>query len=118
MISFFRMKIDLIGQLILIVSILLLAWMESGIGWTHTLLIVLALWQVVSALHLIIVYQYARKINFIKAMLVLICSLPLWMQLVGDLAYIPVGGVLIWYFGQTIWDARLISRRPRSFWDL
>ncbi len=118
MISDTRMKTDLLGQLIIIVSILLLLAFERQIAWTNYLLIVLALWQVVSAIHLIAVYQYIRKINFIRTMLVLALSLPVWIHLIGYFAYLPVAGVLIWYFVQTVRDTRIVLRRPRSFWDL
>lgn len=118
MIGKFRMKIDFIGQVILIAAVLLMLYFESGMGWTNTLLIFLAIWQVLSAIHLLLIYQYVKRVNFLKAMLVVLISLPVWINLVGLYAYVPVGGILIWYFIQTILETRIVYRRPRSFWDL
>ena len=118
MISKFRIKSDLVGQVILIVGIFLFAIFESGIIWTNSLLIVLAIWQILSALHLLFAYKYVKKLNFLKTILVLILSLPVWIHLVGALAYVPVGGILLWYFFQTANDLVIINNRPRSFWDL
>lgn len=106
------------GQVAIISGIFLLAVFESGISWTNALLVILAIWQVISALHLFLVYKYVKKLNFLKTMLVLLLSLPVWIHLVGLWAYLPVGGVLIWYFIQTAKDLKIINQRPRSFWDL
>ena len=118
MISTFRMKTDLIGQILLITAILLLAVLQSNIAWTNAFIIILGCWQILSAIHLLIVYRHVKRINFLKAFLVLVVSLPLWIKLIGQFAYLPVAGVLIWYFIQTIYETRIILRRPRSFWDL
>jgi len=118
MISKFRIKIDLVGQVILIVGIFLFVIFESSIIWTNSLLILLAIWQILSALHLLYAYKYVKKLNFLKTMLVLILSLPVWIHLIGNFAYIPVGGILLWYFLQTTNDMIIVRNRPRSFWDL
>lgn len=118
MISTFRMKLDLIGQILLISAAILFLILESSIRWTNTFIIILGIWQIVSAIHLLVVYRHIKRINFLKAFLVLVLSLPLWINFVGTLAYLPVAGVLIWYFVQTIYETRIVLRRPRSFWDL
>lgn len=118
MISKFRMKIDLLGQVILVIAVLLLAFFKSGFTWTNTLLGTLALWQIASAIHLLLVYRHIKKIPFLKTMFVLLISLPIWINFVGMLAYIPVVGVIIWYLLQTIFETRIVYRRPRYFWDL
>lgn len=118
MITVFRMKVDLLGQAILIVAILLFLLLESSLKWTNTLLILLGIWQVVSAVHLLIIYQHVKKINFLKSMLVLLVSLPIWIKLIGLLAYVPVVGILAWYFYQTARETKIVYNRPRSFWDL
>ena len=118
MISKFRIKIDLAGQIILIVGIFLLVIFESGVIWTNSFLTILAIWQILSALHLLYAYKYVKKLNFLKTMLVLILSLPVWIHVVGYFAYIPVGGILFWYFLQTANDMVSVNNRPRSFWDL
>lgn len=118
MISKFRMKIDLLGQVILVTALLLLALFESGLIWTNTLLLLLGIWQIVSAIHLLIVYQHIKKIHFLKTIVVLLISLPLWIKFVGSFAYIPVIGVLAWYLFQTMRETKIVYNRPRSFWDL
>jgi hypothetical protein len=112
------MKVDLVGQIILIIAVILFLLIESGLRWTNTFIIILGIWQIISAIHLLIVYRHVRRINFIKTFLVLLLSLPIWISFVGILAYLPVAGVLIWYFFQTIYETRIVLRRPRSFWDL
>ena len=112
------MKIDLLGQAILIVAILLLAFLASGKAWTNTMLVVLCLWQIASAAHLLHVYQHIKRLNYIKTALILAVSLPIWIKLIGIFAYFPVAGVVLWYFWQTIADTIKVYNRPRSFWDL
>ncbi len=112
------MKIDLLGQAILIVAIVLLAFFASGKVWTNTMLVVLGLWQLASAFHLLYVYKHIKRLNFVKTAIVLAVSLPIWMFFVGSLAYLPVTGVVVWYFVQTVRDTIAVYNRPRSFWDL
>ena len=118
MISKFRMKIDLLGQAILIVAILLLAFFVSGRAWTNVMLVVLGLWQMASAFHLLYIYQHIKRLNYVKTAIILAVSLPVWIHLVGAMAYLPVAGVAVWYFVQTIADTIKVYNRPRSFWDL
>jgi hypothetical protein len=118
MISKFRMKIDLLGQAILIVAILLLAFFASGKAWTNVMLVVLGIWQMASAFHLLYVYQHIKRLNYVKTAIVLAVSLPVWIHLVGSMAYLPVAGVAVWYFVQTVADTIKVYNRPRSFWDL
>ncbi|MBI5915249.1 MAG: hypothetical protein HY842_07725 [Bacteroidetes bacterium] len=112
------MKIDLLGQAVLIVAILLLAFFASGKRSTNVMLVVLGLWQLASAFHLLYVYRHIKRLNYVKTTVVLAVSLPVWIHLVGALAYLPVAGVVVWYFGQTIFDTVKVYNRPRSFWDL
>ncbi len=112
------MKMDLLGQAVLIVAIILLGFFASGKAWTNTMLAILGLWQMASAIHLWQVYRHIKRMNFLKTAVVLAVSLPVWIHLVGALAYFPVAGVFIWYFVQTIQDTITVYRRPRSFWDL
>lgn len=118
MISKFRMKIDLLAQAVLIVAILLLAFLVTGRAWTHTMLIILGLWQIASAVHLFYVYRHIKRLNYIRTAVVLAVSLPVWFKFVGILAYFPVAGVVLWYFWQTVSDTIKVYNRPRSFWDL
>ncbi len=118
MISKFRMKIDLLGQGILLIAIVLLAFFASGKTWTNTMLVILGVWQIASAVHLFYVYQHIKRLNYIKTTIVLAVSLPIWIKLVGLLAYLPITGIVLWYFWQTIADTIKVYNRPRSFWDL
>jgi hypothetical protein len=118
MISKYRMKIDLLGQAVLIVAIALLAFFASGKAWTNVMLVVLGVWQLASAFHLLYVYQHIKRLNFVKTVIVLTVSLPVWMHFVGGFAYLPVTGVVVWYFVQTVRDTIAVYNRPRSFWDL
>ena len=118
MISKFRMKIDLLGQVVLLVAILLLVFFATGRAWTNIMLVVLGLWQMASAFHLLYVYSHIKRLNYVKTAVVLSVSLPVWIHLVGAFAYLPVAGVVVWYFVQTIADTIKVYNRPRSFWDL
>ena len=112
------MKIDLLGQAVLIVAILLIAFFASGKAWTNTMLVILGIWQIASATHLLQAYQHIKRLNYIKTAIVLAVSLPIWIHLVGIFAYLPVTGLILWYFWQTISDTIKVYNRPRSFWDL
>ncbi len=118
MISRTRIKLDVFGQSILIVALLLLWFFNQGIVWTNTMLTILAIWQIASAVHLFFTYKYIQRVNFIKTALVLLISLPVWINLVGVWAYAPVVGVLLWSFFWSIRDMIIINNRPRSFWDI
>lgn len=118
MVSTQRMRIDLIGQIVLILAILIQLMFLSGLAWPKAFLGLLIFWQFLSATHLLISYQYVKKLNYLKVGLVLIISLPIWIKLIGLWAYLPVLGIVLWYFIQTWKDTIVVMRRPRSFWDL
>ena len=118
MVSSFRMRIDLIGQIVLILAIIIQLFLLSGYTWPKAFLGVLIVWQFLSASHLLIAYQYVRKLDYLKVGAVILISLPLWLQLIGIWAYAPVLGLVGWYFFQTWRDTLIVLRRPRSFWDL
>ncbi|MDX1941206.1 MAG: hypothetical protein SFU99_11685 [Saprospiraceae bacterium] len=118
MISRFRMKIDLLGQCVLVLAVILLLCLVEGIRWSGGFLIALAIWQFISAAHLLYVYRHIRRVNYLRTAIVLTVSLPIWVYFIGNLAYLPVAGIVLWYFIQTIRDTIVVYRRPRSFWDL
>ncbi|MFK7775122.1 MAG: hypothetical protein AB8F94_23475 [Saprospiraceae bacterium] len=118
MISRTRMKLDVLGQSILIGAFILLWIFNRQVIWTNTMLILLGIWQLASAVHLFFTYKYIQRVNFLRTALVLGVSLPVWINFVGDWAYLPVGGVLLWYFFWSVRDMFIVYRRPRSFWDL
>lgn len=112
------MKVDLLGQSILIVALVLLAFLAGGWRWTNAMLVILGLWQFGSAVHLFFAYRHVRRLNYLRTALVLAVSLPVWIFLIGRLAYLPVAGLIVWYFWQTLRDTIVVLKRPRSFWDL
>ena len=112
------MKIDLLGQIVLIVAVLLLLFLASGWKWTNVTLFILGIWQFGSAVHLFYAYRHIRRLNYLRLSLIMLISLPVWIHLIGPLAYLPVAGLAIWYFTQTIRDTIIVYRRPRSFWEL
>lgn len=112
------MKIDLLGQIILIVAVLLLLFLASGWKWTNVMLVVLGIWQFGSAVHLFYAYRHIRRLNYLRLSLIMLISLPVWIHFIGPLAYLPVAGLAIWCFVQTIRDTIIVYRRPRSFWEL
>ncbi|MFK7936370.1 MAG: hypothetical protein AB8G22_22845 [Saprospiraceae bacterium] len=118
MISWFRMKVDVWGQSILIVAVLLLLFFASGNTWSKATLAILFIWQIASAAHLLYAYRHVKRLNYLRTTLVIGVSLPIWFYLLGNWSFVPVGGLVIWYFVQTIRDAIIVYRRPISFWDL
>ena len=118
MVSSFRMKIDLIGQIVLIMALLLQLFLLSSLPWSNALLIVLLIWQFLSACHLYFAYRYIKKINYLSVGTVVLSSLPIWFNILGWWAYLPVIGLILWYFWQTIRDTIIVLNRPKSFWDL
>lgn len=118
MVSRFRMKIDLLGQAVLMLAIILLAFFASGLKWTNVMLIILGIWQLSSAAHLLYVYRHIKRLNYFRTAIILAVSLPIWIQIIGIMAYLPVAGVLLWYFIQTVQDTIIVYNRPRSFWEL
>lgn len=118
MISWFRMKIDVWGQSILIVAVLLLLFFAGGYTWSKAMLAILFVWQIASATHLLYAYRHIKRLNYLRTTLVIGVSLPIWFYLVGNWSFVPVAGLVAWYFIQTIRDAIIVYRRPSSFWDL
>jgi multisubunit Na+/H+ antiporter MnhG subunit len=119
MISEFRMKIDTLGQAILIVAVVLIAcFYQNTLVPTKWLLSILTVWQLASAIHLLLVYQHIKRLNYIKTAIVLLVSLPIWKMMVGNWAYLALVGVVLWYFFLTIKDTRAVINHPKSFWDL
>lgn len=118
MVSRWRMKVDLLGQIVLAIALLLLVFYTTGIKWTHTMLILLAFWQLGSAIHLFYVYSHIRRIRYLRTALVIGISLPIWYHLIGNASFFSIAGLVMWYFIQTIRDTIIVYRRPRSFWDL
>ena len=118
MISRTRMKLDVFGQSILIGAIILLWLFNRQLIWTNLMLFLLGVWQLASAVHLFFTYKYIQRINFLRTAIILAISLPVWIHMIGNWAYLPVVGVLLWYFFWSLRDMFIVYRRPRSFWDL
>ena len=112
------MKLDVLGQSILIGAFILLWIFDRQIIWTNAMLIVLGVWQIASAVHLFLSYRYLQRGSFLKTLLVIGISTPVWINFVGIWAYAPIGGILLYYFFWSVRDLILVNRQPRSFWDL
>jgi len=117
MISRERIKLDLLGQIIIASALVLMILLQWS-GWSIGIAILLIVWQLASAIHLAYAYRYIRKLNFVKTVLVIAISTPLWISKIGLLAWLPVVGLGAWYLYATIRDTIIIYNRPRSFWDL
>ncbi len=113
-----RMKIDLVGQAILLIGLILNLAVITNFQWAKYLLIFLVLWQISSAVHLYLVYRYTAKLGYLMISSVTILSLFIWIQIIGIWAYLPVLGIALWYFLQTLNDTLVVISRPRYFWDL
>jgi chromate transport protein ChrA len=117
MISKRRIWTDILGQGVLLIALAFLLLPQPGKGGM-LVSILLGLWQLASALHLLYAYRYAQKKHFLRAGLVVVVAALLWSKWVGGWAYLPVVGLFLWYFGQTLYDGLRVARRPKSFWNL
>ncbi|MGB1216531.1 MAG: hypothetical protein ACPG5P_01575 [Saprospiraceae bacterium] len=116
MISKIRMKIDFLGQTIMLIGGLILLVDYSHYGkW---LFLLLGIWQVASAAHLLLAHRYINKINFISVFLTVGIGSLIWKEWVGMWAIIPIVSICIWYFYQTTRDTIKVMNRPTSFWNL
>lgn len=118
MISIKRMKIDLAAQAILLTGLIVAGLGELPWGWCGAFLALLVLWQIGSALHLAIVYEYQQRYPLLWALLLSALAVPPGTWLFGTWALAPLNLALAAYFWITIRDTRTLSQRPRSFWDL
>jgi len=118
MVSRFRMRFDFLGQAIMLCAFGLLFFFSTGRGWTNFMLGFLIFWQLASAVHLLLAYKHVKRMNFVRTSAVLLISLPIWFKLIGTMAYLPVAGLILWAFYQTVRDMIIVNNRPRSFWDL
>lgn len=113
MISVTRLKIDSITQLILAV-LTLLGLLLTSWKWAAAGLIILGLWQVGSALELYLDYRYKNRRNYL--LLIPILPAGFWILPVWEFAPLAIFGLA--YGWQTWRDYLIVSRRPRSFWEL
>jgi hypothetical protein len=112
------MRIDLLGQIILMSTLILLLFLSVPAVWVLVLFSLLALWQAGSALELAVQYEYVARVPFVWLLpLVLVLLLALQPYL-GVWVLIGAGAILMSYFILTARDWRVVSRRPRSFWDI
>jgi len=118
MITRTQIKIDLFGQGGLLLF-LLICWLFTSMDQlSAVLLILLTAWQLLSAWYLLTTFRYAQKLNYLKLYLVIGLAIPWWYTQLGILIYLPLAILIAGYFLQTIRDALIVYRRPRTFWDL
>ncbi len=118
MISRTQMKIDLIGQGILLLLTILLVLLNQGklgkVNWGIGLL--LLCWQIGSAAYYWYQYKY-RERRPVFWILLLLLSLILFMG--HSLISIGLAALaVVSYLYLTLRDTLRVYRRPRSFWDL
>lgn len=118
MIGIKRMKTDLIGQAVLIAGVLAAALSGLPQGPWLTLLALLGLWQIVSALHLAVFFEYQQRYPFLWALILSALAMMPGLWLLGLWALAPFCLALAAYFGATLRDTLSLLQRPRSFWDL
>ena len=118
MISRARMKIDMTGQIILLLSVLLLLFFTNANTWIITTLIVLALWQTSSAIELSFNYGYRQRYPYIYILPIIIVLTSIFANTTLLWLLIIIGVGLLSYFITTVRDTIIVYRRHRSFWDL
>ncbi|NUO00401.1 MAG: hypothetical protein HUU01_07260 [Saprospiraceae bacterium] len=117
MVSAFRMKIDLLAQIALIATTLLLLLVERW-GIAAYPLIGLLVWQAFSALELFFAYHHRRRRYYLLLTATAAALLPLWTTLPYLWGYLPFALMAMWYLLETVYDFSVVYRRHRSFWDL
>lgn len=117
MISQYRMKLDLVGQSVLIALAMIVV---LGKWWLWALAAVagLALWQTGSAFHLTVAYAYRARKPYLLLLGSILLLLPLKFWLAGYWSLVVPGVVALLYFFITLRDTIVVLRRPRSFWDI
>jgi hypothetical protein len=112
------MKTDILGQSILIVSVILFVLTAWRSNLTIVSLGVLCFWQMSSAIELTINYNYRQRQAFVWLLLLLLLLLPLTASLFSPWVLVVISAGLFSYFLLTARDTIKVYRRPRSFWDL
>ncbi len=112
------MKTDLVGQSVLLTAVIIL--LLAGLYWPWGIIAFssLAMWQVGSAVHLAVSYEYRERYFFLKVFALLLLALPLKIWLAGEWSIALLGVLASAYFWATLRDTVIVLERPRSFWDL
>jgi len=117
MVSESRMKIDLLAQIVLTATTLLLLLVGQWVAATYPL-VILVIWQALSALELFFAYHHRRRRYYLFLTAAAAALLPLWIALPYLWGYLPFALMATWYLFETAYDFSVVYRRPRSFWDL
>lgn len=117
MVSESRMRIDLLAQIAFIATTLLLLLIGQWVAATYPLVILL-IWQALSALELFFAYRHRRRRYYLFIVAAAAALLPLWTALPYLWGYLPFVLMAVWYLLETACDFGVVYRRPRSFWDL
>ena len=117
MVSEKRMRLDLVGQLALSVA-LMLGLVFEWIVLARLSMVILWLWQLVSALELRYGYRRPLRQRFVRFAIwqVLLVAVLLWFWPQGVLWPLLLSAT--YYLVCTVRDWRIVARRPVSFWDL
>lgn len=118
MVSRLRMKLDLLVQSISIGVLALVAFVEPLRTTIVVALLVLASIQLTSAAQLWWWHHYRPARNYLYLFLMVALLLPVGMYFFNFLAWFVLIGLVIAYFLHTLYAAKVVLRRPRSFWDI
>lgn len=118
MVSRLRMKLDLLVQGISFSALALVAFVEPMQMAVITALLVLASIQLASAAQLWWWHSYRPARFYLCLFLGAAVLLPVGLYFFNFLAWLGLIALVIAYFLHTLYAAKVVLRRPRSFWDI
>lgn len=118
MVSRLRMKLDLLVQGISFSALALVAFVEPLRTAAMVVLLILASIQLTSAAQLWWWHSYRPARVYLYLFLVAAILLPAGLYFFNFLAWSGLMALVIAYFLHTLYAAKVVLRRPRSFWDL
>lgn len=118
MVSRLRMKLDLLVQGISLSTLTLVAFLESWRVAVIVTLLILASIQLTSAAQLWWWHSYRPAKVYLYLFLAVALLLPLGLYFFNFMAWLGLIVLALAYFLHTIYAAKVVLRRPRSFWDL
>jgi FtsH-binding integral membrane protein len=118
LVSTFRMKLDLVGQSILLTAAVV---MLLATGWhvaTVAIFAALLLWQMVSAVQLYERLHHAIRNRSLRGGAIGAVVIVLTYIFGESLCLVPLLLVVLAYYLVTLRDTLHVMNRPKSFWDL
>lgn len=118
MVSRLRMKLDLLVQGISFSALALVAFVEPLRTTLIAALLVLASIQLTSAAQLWWWHSYRPARVYLYLFLFVAVLLPVGLYFFNFFAWSGLMVLTIVYFLHTLYAAKVVLRRPRSFWDI